>query len=174
MSQFPERAEVYFAVPKHYVIGDEYATFAAASAAARSSIQTFEYESGVRYSRAFVDLRMRDRSGDKPLQRWEVGFGGYVALIPKGKGGLDDDERAKLNAKSEKGGSMKPTRYAKVKGPDHAIRAYLPENYKVVAVHEDHVLIAGQDNAGWTLDGYVLPRLASGLYFGEEVEKVTI
>jgi hypothetical protein len=31
------------------------------------------------------------------------------------------------------------------------------------------VIIAGTDYAGWTLDGYVLPRLASGLMFGEEV-----
>lgn len=31
------------------------------------------------------------------------------------------------------------------------------------------VIIKGKDVAGWTLDGYVLPRLASGLYFGEEL-----
>jgi hypothetical protein len=31
------------------------------------------------------------------------------------------------------------------------------------------LVIEGTDNAGWTLDGYVLPRLASGLYFGKEI-----
>jgi hypothetical protein len=30
-------------------------------------------------------------------------------------------------------------------------------------------LIEGEDNAGWTLDGYVIPRLASGLIFAKEV-----
>lgn len=56
------------------------------------------------------------------------------------------------------------------------INAYLPDNYRVVgpAPNPDDptrqgMLIEGTDNAGWTLDGYVLPRLASGLYFGREV-----
>jgi hypothetical protein len=31
-------------------------------------------------------------------------------------------------------------------------------------------VIYGHDDAGWTLDGYVLPRLASGLLFATEVE----
>jgi hypothetical protein len=30
-------------------------------------------------------------------------------------------------------------------------------------------LIAGRDVAGWTLDDYVIPRLASGMYYAEEV-----
>ena len=34
-------------------------------------------------------------------------------------------------------------------------------------------MIGGYDDAGWTLDGYVLPRLASGLIFGEEIGKGT-
>ena len=50
-----------------------------------------------------------------------------------------------------------------------AIENYLPSNYKVIEANEDHVVIEGRDHAGWTLDGYVLPRLASGLYFGKEV-----
>jgi len=57
------------------------------------------------------------------------------------------------------------TRRAVVKSNDlRAIEAYLPSNYKVV-----EVVIEGEDSAGWTLDGYVLPRLASGLHFGKEV-----
>jgi hypothetical protein len=31
------------------------------------------------------------------------------------------------------------------------------------------VLIGGRDESGWTLDGYVLPRLASGMYYGSEI-----
>lgn len=50
-----------------------------------------------------------------------------------------------------------------------AVARFLPSNYAVVSTSEEGVLIEGEDNAGWTLDGYVLPRLASGLYFGEEV-----
>lgn len=46
---------------------------------------------------------------------------------------------------------------------------YLPSNYRVVNMNGPDVLIQGEDNAGWTLDGYVLPRLASGLHFGEEI-----
>jgi len=46
---------------------------------------------------------------------------------------------------------------------------YLPFNYRVVNMTGPDVLIQGEDNAGWTLDGYVLPRLASGLHFGEEI-----
>lgn len=48
------------------------------------------------------------------------------------------------------------------------IQHYMPSNYAAEAVGDD-VVITGQDSAGWTLDGYVIPRLASGLYFAKEV-----
>ncbi len=53
------------------------------------------------------------------------------------------------------------------------VEAYLPSNYWVSPIrgwdgHRAVIKIAGTDNAGWTLDGYVLPRLASGLIFGRE------
>lgn len=53
------------------------------------------------------------------------------------------------------------------------IARYLPENYHVVHVDTGNreVWIEGTDVAGWTLDGYVLPRLASGMHFGREVEQ---
>jgi hypothetical protein len=51
------------------------------------------------------------------------------------------------------------------------IRAYLPSNYGADSDGKD-VYLHGIDVAGWTLDGYVLPRLASGLYFGREVVAV--
>jgi len=71
---------------------------------------------------------------------------------------------------------MTKTRYARInRGPDGTVEdadrvaAYLPSNYSVVGVFADQVIIAGNDNAGWTLEDYVLPRLASGLYFGVEL-----
>jgi hypothetical protein len=56
--------------------------------------------------------------------------------------------------------------------------AYLPANYRVI--HEKETpdsripgsmfVIAGEDSAGWTLDGYVIPRYASGLIQCEEID----
>lgn len=61
------------------------------------------------------------------------------------------------------------TRRAIVSSTDSAIAAYLPARYKVVEVTEDSTIIEGEDFCGWTLDDYVIPRLASGWYFAEEV-----
>jgi hypothetical protein len=63
-------------------------------------------------------------------------------------------------------------RFARIKGRDvttDRVEAYLPRNYSVLYFEDDTVTITGFDNAGWTLDGYVLPRLASGMYFGTEI-----
>jgi hypothetical protein len=52
------------------------------------------------------------------------------------------------------------------------IARYLPENYQAEIVETGGgpvVEIVGEDVAGWTLVGYVIPRLASGLYWAEEV-----
>lgn len=65
-----------------------------------------------------------------------------------------------------------PTRHAVLKGRHadlEAIRRYLPHNYWADS-DGGNVWIHGYDNAGWTLDGYVIPRLASGLYFATEVQ----
>lgn len=64
-------------------------------------------------------------------------------------------------------------RYATVRARSLSeVRAYLPENYTVFHTSPNpsgvHVVIGGKDDAGWTLDGYVLPRLASGLIYGRE------
>jgi hypothetical protein len=61
------------------------------------------------------------------------------------------------------------TRYAIVENqPIALVDKYLPGNY--TAVGEDgFVFIVGNDVAGWTMDGYVLPRLASGLIFATEL-----
>jgi hypothetical protein len=59
-----------------------------------------------------------------------------------------------------------PIRYAVVDrvAPDR-VAPYLPENYAASDACPDGccTLITGRDVAGWTLDGYVIPRLASGL-----------
>lgn len=49
------------------------------------------------------------------------------------------------------------------------VRSYLPENYSAHTWGRD-VIITGDDVAGWTMEGYVVPRLNSGLYF----PKITI
>ena len=50
------------------------------------------------------------------------------------------------------------------------VRALLPENYKVgYNSLTKQFMITGHDVAGWTLDDYVIPRLASGLVFIEEI-----
>lgn len=64
------------------------------------------------------------------------------------------------------------------------VAKYLPENYSVEHLVENvdsegwpshwpypnAIVVSGYDVAGWTLDGYVLPRLASGLIRGVEID----
>lgn len=53
--------------------------------------------------------------------------------------------------------------------------AYLPANYVIVGGDIGTIpgkpvyVIAGVDDAGWTLDDYVIPRFASGLIWVQEV-----
>lgn len=58
-------------------------------------------------------------------------------------------------------------------GSERTVAAYLPSNYRVVGAtaHFDRpaILIEGEDAAGWTLDGYVIPRLQSGMLGTSEV-----
>jgi len=52
----------------------------------------------------------------------------------------------------------------------HSVARYLPANYLATGLDDEgRVIVEGQDNAGWTLADYVIPRLASGLYVCEEV-----
>jgi hypothetical protein len=52
------------------------------------------------------------------------------------------------------------------------VAAYLPSNYEVVGITPaGHVVIAGVDKAGWTMNDYVIPRLASGMHIASEVMK---
>jgi hypothetical protein len=56
--------------------------------------------------------------------------------------------------------------------PLKTVQAYMPGNYQAWEVTDGKqttIWIQGHDYAGWTLDGYVIPRLASGLIFAEEI-----
>lgn len=66
---------------------------------------------------------------------------------------------------------MSKTRRALINGEPDRVANYLPSNYKVVVKGAcgKRCLIEGEDYAGWTLEGYVLPRLASGLMSGREI-----
>lgn len=65
--------------------------------------------------------------------------------------------------------ARRDTRYALVTGcrSRQHTAAYLPANYALVGSWPVDggvgYVIAGRDVAGWTLDGYVIPRYASGL-----------
>jgi hypothetical protein len=52
--------------------------------------------------------------------------------------------------------------------PEQVAR-YLPSNYEVTATDAKIITISGKDVADLTLDGYVVPRLATGLIFAWEV-----
>ena len=63
------------------------------------------------------------------------------------------------------------TRFAIITSPDSTleqVEAYMPSNYQAVKL--EVILIRGNDSAGWTMDDYVLPRLASGLHFATEFD----
>jgi hypothetical protein len=51
------------------------------------------------------------------------------------------------------------------------VRKYLPQNYEILPMEDysNGFLIVGKDVAAWTLDDYVIPRLASGLIHCREV-----
>ena len=49
------------------------------------------------------------------------------------------------------------------------VRAYMPHNYGATQADDGTIMIKGADSSGWTLDGYVIPRLASGMIFAREV-----
>lgn len=70
-------------------------------------------------------------------------------------------------------------RHAIVQGRDltpEQLERYLPGNYRISAElptpdsRTKAFMIEGQDDSGWTLSGYVIPRLASGLIGCQEVE----
>ena len=95
----------------------------------------------------------------------------WEALIADGEGLLLSDHRHECFPEYWDAQGKAIARRTAVITTDDADRvaAFLPSNYSVVSQADGIVTIAGTDNAGWTLDDYVLPRLASGLLFGIEV-----
>lgn len=49
------------------------------------------------------------------------------------------------------------------------VEAFMPSNYSAHVNELDQVIVEGTDSCGWTLDDYVIPRLASGSMFAIEV-----
>lgn len=69
----------------------------------------------------------------------------------------------------ERGCKARTPRRAIVEGqPLPKVQQYLPLNYKARR-DGDAVEVYGYDDHGWTLDGYVIPRLGSGLIAAREV-----
>lgn len=66
---------------------------------------------------------------------------------------------------------MTTQREAVIKGKGYdeleRVRRFLPSNYSAES-DGTNIYIYGEDSHGWTLDGYVIPRLASGLIFAKE------
>lgn len=59
-----------------------------------------------------------------------------------------------------------------VKGASaNTVARFLPHNFIVIGEDAERgwVIFEGEDSHGWTLEDYVLPRLASGLIFPVEV-----
>ena len=52
--------------------------------------------------------------------------------------------------------------------PLTTVEQYLPRGW-VVYWQDGMLYIAGEDDAGWTLKDYVLPRLASGMIYAKEI-----
>lgn len=71
----------------------------------------------------------------------------------------------------ERGCKVKPPRRAEVTSPTtpEVVGSYLPRNYHV-RIESKRLLIEGYDDHGWTLDGYVIPRLGSGLIAAREIK----
>jgi hypothetical protein len=73
-------------------------------------------------------------------------------------------------------------RYAIVKSARSRdeLERYLPDTYKILGATDTRdpdipggsltFVIGGEDFYGWTLDGYVIPRLASGTIFATEID----
>lgn len=49
------------------------------------------------------------------------------------------------------------------------VQAYMPNNYSAREKRDGTIIIEGTDVAGWTMGGYVIPRLASGNMRVEEI-----
>lgn len=70
-SAIDDEARVYFAVPQHATIGRPFDTWAEAELYARTLIHPIVGCPGS-FTRAWIDVRLVDRSGDRPVYRHEL------------------------------------------------------------------------------------------------------
>lgn len=100
-----------------------------------------------------------------------------VYRCPEEGVGYEDEEYATGVALEDFGNFLDEVRVAVVAGSgvtEEKVARYLPANYQTAGMREGEfgpvVVIAGMDKAGWTMNDYVIPRLASGWYTAREVE----
>jgi hypothetical protein len=61
-------------------------------------------------------------------------------------------------------------RVAIVSGKPEKVEPYLPRNYIVLGWSGPYsTIIGGFDDAGWTMQDYIIPRLGSGMYVCTEL-----
>lgn len=104
----------------------------------------------------------RRGSGDPILHGLEAGLR-EVVREELSKAGLKVQRKRRAIVKSPSGGQL------------DTVRSYLPSNYTAsvtIGTEGGDILIEGYDRAGWTLDDYVIPRLASGLIAAREIVPV--
>jgi hypothetical protein len=106
-----------------------------------------------------------------------------VELTEDGPCQCGSESRMYEQIETQKGEQVMATRKARVElGSKKAsdvldqlgiVQQYLPTNYTArLETHENppYILIEGEDDHGWTLDGYVIPRLGSGLIVATEIK----
>ena len=112
-----------------------------------------------------------DQADDRNIDSW-ADFSELTKLAELAElTGAGSPELTGADGAEQTGAHDMVRRQATIRGevnPDRIAR-YLPSNYRLVWIEAEGWVIEGEDNAGWTLDGYVIPRLASGLIFAEEV-----
>lgn len=109
--------------------------------------------------------RLRDACKAKNLSASEVVRRALDAYLPKPAA---EDQGVVRRARVELGSKSAPG----VLDELDVVRQYLPTNYSArLETHASppYILIEGQDDHCWTLDGYVIPRLGSGLIVAKEV-----
>lgn len=112
-------------------------------------------------------------AGFRGLRMTEHGVAAFSAVVVPREDGtylVRDDDRH-----GEEVGTIPAIRRALVEESAAQFRvddieALLPANYHLERTREG-LVVAGHDLHGWTLDGYVLPRLGSGLICAQELTR---
>ena len=157
-------------------LGDNIDTEAIAEALDAAYTAGREAERGdvAHWAQQELTLLQRDGGGDPALRNLSQEHA--VQIVINRATGKGDGWRHVLDDEPEVKMPEVPTRYARVGRsrsgrPDASeVAAYLPGNYRVAGEDDTSVYIAGEDNSGWTLDDYVIPRLGSGLISATEMD----